>query len=636
MRTSGRLGIGAAAVVLLASAAAGATAPRIDVGKNVLVSADDKALSHEEVQIGTHPTDAKKLVACSMVDTSRLSQKKMHTSSYVSLDGGESWKMGPNIPESGDPVCGFGPDGTAYFGAIGDSPTLDPAIDWHFKLFRSDDGVRWEQKSDIVTGDRPWLAFDATKGPGHGWLYLTYQSRAGVLDTEEKQAAVSLDLTHSTDRGATWSLPRAYGVITASRLAHSLPTMMATLSDGTVVISNWQNLKKKAAESEDEPAATMPGMPGKPTCEIAIVLVDTDGWKRPKTLKAADKYCSETFTTRTVDALAIDQGSDAFKDRIYLAWTDARSGNARIHFTYSSDRGSTWSAPRIVDDLPPGLTHPADSFMPTLAVNKDGVVGLTWYDRRDHPDNIGYTTRFTASFDGGDTWLPSVRVADQPAKFQNAGNGNEISGYSSGTALHLYRVGGPGAGDTAGLRADANGVFHALWIDNRTGTEQVYTAPIRVSGAVARYGGAGTGLTDVSEAVAVDLSDVAIDPKSQVITLELRLRNKAKQPVKGRVMVRVLSAQSEIGTAEFLNADNGEPGAGALFDFTPQLQGAELKPDASSAPKTVRMRVKDPRPARVDDKEPWKAVRQPYADLDVQVLGEPPAPAASGAAAASR
>jgi len=630
--------IAAAAVLIAASAAA--APPRIEVGRNVLVSADDRALPHEEVQIGTHPTDARRLVACSMVDTARLAQRKMHTSSYVSLDGGETWKMGPNIPESGDPVCGFGPDGTAYFGAIGDSPTLDPAIDWHFKLFRSDDGVAWEQKSDILTGDRPWLAFDATKGPGHGWLYLTYQSRAGVLDTQEKQAAVSLDLTHSTDRGATWSLPRAYGVITAGRLSHSLPTMMATLSDGTVVISNWQNLKKKAAASEDEPAATFPGMTGPPTCEIAIVLVDTDGWKRPKTLKAADKYCSETFTTRTVDALAIDQGSAAFKDRIYLAWTDARSGTARIHFTYSADRGATWSSPRVVDDLPPGLSFTADSFMPTLAVNADGVVGLTWNDRRDHPDNIGYTTRFTASLDGGDTWLPSVRVSDQPAKFRHGGDGGEVAGYASsqgsGTSLHLYRVGGPSAGDTAGLRADANGVFHALWIDNRTGTGQLYTAPVRVSGTVARQGGLGAGLADISEAVAVDLTDVAIDPKTQVATLELRLRNKAKQPVKGRLLARILSSQSEVGTAEILNADNGESGSGAVFDFTPLLAGDELKPDASTPPKTVKLRIRDPRPPRVDQKEPWKALRQPYADLDLQVLGEAPAPAASGIAAANR
>jgi hypothetical protein len=50
----------------------------------------------------------------------------------------------------------------------------------------------------------------------------------------------------------------------------------------------------------------------------------------------------------------------------------------------------------------------------------------------------------------------------------------------------------------------------------------------------------------------------------------------------------------------------------------------------------VKLRIRDPRLPRVDQKEPWKALRQPYADLDLQVLGEAPAPAASGIAAANR
>jgi hypothetical protein len=31
-----------------------------------------------------------------------------------------------------------------------------------------------------------------------------------------------------------------------------------------------------------------------------------------------------------------------------------------------------------------------------------------------------------------------------------------------------------------GLIADANGVFHSLWIDNRTGIRQVWTATVTI------------------------------------------------------------------------------------------------------------------------------------------------------------
>ncbi len=612
-----------------------AGAARIQVGPNVLVSRDDQEHEHQEVQLGASPTDAKRLVACSMVDVGALSQRKMHTAAYVSNDGGKSWTIGPTIPESGDPVCGFGPDGAAYFGAIGDSPSLDPAIDWHFKLYRSEDTDKgWEQKCDIVTGDRPWLAFDATSGPNRGWLYLTYQSRAGVLDSQEKQLAVSLDLTHSADRGTTWSLPKAYGVINAQRLSHSLPTMMATLSDGTVVISNWQNLKKRAVADEDGPAAPYPGMTGPPTCEISVVLVDSDGWKRPKTRKAADKYCAESPANRTVDALAVDGRDETFKDRIYLAWTDIRSGHARILFTSSSDRGETWRKPRAVDDVPPGLGHVPDSFMVTLAVNKDGVVGLTWNDRRENSDNIGYVTRFTASLDGGDTWLPSVRVSEQPAQFRPGGEG--IAGYvapgggEGPLTLQVARVGFAGAGDTAGLAADADGVFHALWIDNRSGRGEVYTAPVTVSGAVSKNGSpALAALVDVSGRVAVDLKDLSWDAKSQTATAEVTLRNTSKETIRGRLVARVLSVFSEAGVATVANADNGVAGAGATFDLTALVPEGGLKPDASTASRTIRFQLKDVRPIRIDSEDVWKAMHAPLLDADLLILGEaPPAPAA--------
>ena len=52
--------------------------------------------------------------------------------------------------------------------------------------------------------------------------------------------------------------------------------------------------------------------------------------------------------------------------------------------------------------------------MATVAVNRDGVVGVLWYDRREANDNLAYHARFAASFDGGLTFSPSVRVSAAP------------------------------------------------------------------------------------------------------------------------------------------------------------------------------------------------------------------------------
>ena len=173
-------------------------------------------------------------------------------------------------------------------------------------------------------------------------------------------------------------------------------------------------------------------------------------------------------------ALAIDATGGRFADRLYVIWPDRRSGHSRIMFSSSADRGRTWSAARAIDDVAP--TTLTDQFMPEIAVNKDGVVGVTWYDRRDHPDNLGWDVRFTASVDGGATFLPSVKVSEHGTSFPagtsrepRTGRAQIDAGRDSFTFM---------GGDTAGLAADASGVFHAVWVDNHTGVPQVWSATV--------------------------------------------------------------------------------------------------------------------------------------------------------------
>jgi hypothetical protein len=125
--------------------------------------------------------------------------------------------------------------------------------------------------------------------------------------------------------------------------------------------------------------------------------------------------------------------------------------------------------------------------MPEIAVNRDGVVGVTWYDRRAHPDNLGWDIRFSASVDGGVTFTPSAPVSARGATFpRGASRARKVAAGVSEQRSDQAQIDAARAsfiymgGDTAGLAADAAGVFHAVWVDNRTGTPQVWTAPISV------------------------------------------------------------------------------------------------------------------------------------------------------------
>jgi hypothetical protein len=120
----------------------------------------------------------------------------------------------------------------------------------------------------------------------------------------------------------------------------------------------------------------------------------------------------------------------------------------------------------VLSEQPDDGENGYGAYMPAIAVNKAGVVTVTWYDRRGLPTAPGSRAPFHApgcnvrirvSLDGGETWRPSVKV-------------NEKTIQASVWELR----------DTAGLAADAAGAFHPVWIDDRTGTKQVWTARVNV------------------------------------------------------------------------------------------------------------------------------------------------------------
>ena len=55
---------------------------------------------------------------------------------------------------------------------------------------------------------------------------------------------------------------------------------------------------------------------------------------------------------------------------------------------------------------------------------QDGIVGVTWYDTRDSKDGSQFHEYFTASLDGGKSFLPPVRVSSAPSTPLGPGNMN--------------------------------------------------------------------------------------------------------------------------------------------------------------------------------------------------------------------
>lgn len=171
--------------------------------------------------------------------------------------------------------------------------------------------------------------------------------------------------------------------------------------------------------------------------------------------------CPTGFTFPRFDLAGPYVTADNTHGTLVMAFQVAQpSGQGQIDFTVSSDGGSTWSTPKVLDASPTG-----HQFYPWLA-SSNGRVNAIWYDSRNDPDYAptqppcnsatGVTSaclnvRYAESTDGGYTWQPSVQVTDTP------------------TNPDLEQFGGrlvPFFGDYITVAAQGNTVG-AVWTDQR-------------------------------------------------------------------------------------------------------------------------------------------------------------------------
>lgn len=410
------------------------------ISANVQVSASQSSARHYESYVGADPKNASRLFACAYVVRANDEIDNVY---YLSLDGGQQWSQVLTIPNAVDPSCVISAKGTLIAGAIHDVKFPDGKTDSTLSVHRSQDGQRWQEAAVQTESrglDRAYVTVDGARVYAHGYhqsktppaFVVVYPSTNGG---QSFPVAVNVNATKFED---PWFFP-GNGVVS---------------NDGTffAVLAELDNTKNNMSYRTD--AASAPQ-----SANAVMDLLISKGKTERLVSVVPGVFYDRRVAQISMPALAIDRSRGPFGGRMYMAWPDARYGHrTQILLSVSTDAGRTWSEPKVVSDDAGDST--ANNFMPAVAVNRDGVVGLLWYDRRDNPDNVGYWVRFSASLDGGKTWLPSRRVSTAP----------NVPGDDTRK----------NSGDTAGLAADAQGRFHPVWIDNRSGIPQMWTTTVEI------------------------------------------------------------------------------------------------------------------------------------------------------------
>lgn len=212
----------------------------------------------------------------------------------------------------------------------------------------------------------------------------------------------SVQVIRSTDKGQTWSRRG-------------------------IVVSKVNAI----GETDPEPINCRPFITGNPPCTI----VRSDG---------------------VIIDLAVDYSAGPNAGRTYVVWQDHADnpfGDDLIMLSYSDDGGRTWSAPQKINQTPAG-TFTDQAFEPTVHVNDEGVVAVSYYDFRNDKSGDGQLTTdhwIVHSHDGGATWTESHLAGPFDMHQAPYARGYFVGDYqgldSQGSAFSaLFTVASPGTG----------------------------------------------------------------------------------------------------------------------------------------------------------------------------------------------
>lgn len=431
----------------------------IIVGSKIQVISKPSDRAQWEPMIASDPVNPRNLLAC-WIDGAQGSNPESFAVVFASFDGGKNWRktlqiiapagiVDPTTSAGGkpvvDPACAYGEGGIAY------ATALVPGA----PIYRStDSGRTWAKAFELgfKGWDREFLTLDNHSNRHRGRVYFHYASFTPGVNGGYFWG---IDIWRTDNSGLRFQGPTKLILNGGPYMGNG-----TILSDGTFLAI--------LGEHYDQPVSDNT----RPNEKDQIVVVRAgDSTTYSSAVKVSDwKHLiinGNQDTCGPSPALAADASSSITKDRMYAVWPDRRHhGRPDITLSISSDRGKTWSRSNIVNDDAPNETgETIGNCTPGISVSSSGVVGIIWYNIRRHTKTgeYQYHTRFTASLDGGETFMPSIKLSAErffPKKFR--------------------------IGETIGLAAGPDGKFHALWIENRTGSPQVYYAPITVSVSVAK------------------------------------------------------------------------------------------------------------------------------------------------------
>ena len=332
----------------------------------------------------------------------------------VSFNGGNSWQSvvlpgfslasGGVYPHASDPWISFAPNGDVYYCAIGfDTPNNSPNAVLVSKSI--DGGLSWTSPIAIASESGSALNDKAciTADPNDGrFAYACW--------THFQGGHAPAQFSRTTDGGQTWEPSRVIFDPGSNNTAETFQIL--TLPNGNLVNVFTQQIRKSSSGGTDhfdfkislirstDHGQTWQSIP----TPVADILPINDMVQIPGARGVANPDGGIGIDAQS---WFFNVAMDPNNGNLYVVWQDARFSNFQynsIAFAMSSDGGQTWSTPIQVNQTPNNvLAGNRQAILPSVAVNQDGIVAVTYYDFRNNTPDPGVPT---------DLWMAHAHPAD--------------------------------------------------------------------------------------------------------------------------------------------------------------------------------------------------------------------------------
>jgi len=249
-------------------------------------------------------------------------------------------------------------------------------------------------------------------------LYLTYTDFDGsglICGTDPVSGdpifRVGIELVRSSDGGNTWSSP--IDIATSCDPDGEQGSQVVVDDRGRVYVA-WEHFPASVPNNEIRLRKSTNGGASFASPVLVTKTIPVGG-------NGGRQFLQGIIRVTEFPSLAVDRSRGPQKGDLYVSWNDGRFaaipdglafdgvyGFSDVLFVRSTNGGATFDASPTRVNRGSATTF-TDQYMPALGVDKEGTLGICYYDRRRDDTNFFIDRRCARSDDGGRHW-ESTRV----------------------------------------------------------------------------------------------------------------------------------------------------------------------------------------------------------------------------------